>query len=178
MRLLNRSLLEATVKNHIENDVQTKGIKTSFHRIVEQPYRQHYQSDTANKGIKHLLPGIKFQMFLVSRTDTGNADKQECGDFAVNKITVIVNHPSLYPVVYVTQYAVPMVKHRRVNGVLEKLHQDGHIDDCPENLIKALQFLTFFHEYLPLYYLFSVMIGRTLWACHLGVSCMAPLPTE
>ena len=44
----------------------------------------------------------------------------------------MVEHPGFDAVMYIDYNAVPMVKYRRVDGILEELQQDGHIDNCPK----------------------------------------------
>jgi hypothetical protein len=52
-------------------------------------------------GIEDLLAAIEFQFLLVPRAYTGDADKQERGNLAVRKISVIVYHPPFDASVYV-----------------------------------------------------------------------------
>ena len=53
-------------------------------------------------------------------------------------VALIVDYPPLDTPVYVAEYAAPMVKHGRVNGILEELQQNGDIDDRTEYLVKSL----------------------------------------
>ena len=124
--------------NHIEPDVQAQGIKPCFHRITVQPYGQYNQPYTCYDRIEDLLAAIELQFFLVPRAYTGDADKQERGKFAVRKISVIVYHPPFDASVYVAEDTSPMVKHGRVDGILEELHQHGDIDDRTEYLVEPL----------------------------------------
>ena len=166
--------------NHIKDNIQTQGIETEIHGITEQPYRQDKQADTANKWIQHLFPCIKLQMFLVSGSDTGDADEYDRSNLAIHQIAVLIDEPPFDAVMQVTDDAVPMVKHFRINGIFKEFHQQGDIDYRPEYLVRALKFLTFFHDSYPLSYcyLLMVMMGRDLCAWSLGVSCNEPLPME
>ena len=108
------------------------------HRMAEQPYRQYQQREAAHKRVQHLPPGIELQMFLRSGTDTGDADKQYRGYLAVHQVAVVVNHPPLDAPVNVNQYAAPMVEYCRVDGILEKFHQHGDVNDRTEYLVEPL----------------------------------------
>src|SRR5574344_839439 len=81
--------------NHVENDVQSKGIKTHVHRIAEEPHRKGDEEHTAHQGIEHLLTGIKLQMLFISGADAGDTDKQEGGDLTKDKVSILVYHPLL-----------------------------------------------------------------------------------
>ena len=123
---------------HIEPDVQTQGIEPRFHLEAEQPDRKNDQPHTCHQRVENLFPCIELKMFLVPRAYAGNADEQERGELAVCEVAVVVDHPPLYASVYVTEDAAPVVKHRRVNGILEELQQNGYVDDRPEDLVKTL----------------------------------------
>jgi len=77
-------------------------------------------------------------MLLVPRTDTGDADQQYRGYLAVHEMAVLIDRPSLDTSVDVSQYAAPLVEYCRVNGILEELQQNRHIDDCTEYLVESL----------------------------------------
>lgn len=81
--------------NHVENDVQSKGIKTHIHRIAEEPHRKGYEEYAAHQRVEHLLTGIKLQMLLVSGADAGDADEQEGGHLTEDKVPILVYHPLL-----------------------------------------------------------------------------------
>ena len=124
--------------DHVEDDVQRQRVQPHSHRMAEQPYRQHQQRKAAHERIQHLPPGIELQMLLGSGADTGDADEQHRGDFAVHQVAVVVNHPPLDAPVNVNQYATPMVEYRRVDGILEKFHQHGDVNDRTEYLVEPL----------------------------------------
>ena len=86
---------------HIEPDVQAQGIKPCFHRITIQPYRQHNQPYTYYNRIEDLFPTIELQFLLVPRTYAGYADKKECGELTICKVTVIIDYPTLDTPMYV-----------------------------------------------------------------------------
>ena len=125
-------------REHIEDDVQKQGIEAHLHRVVEEPHREYKQHQTAHQRIQYLTAGIKLQMFFVARANAGYADKHECGNLAVHKIAVVVNHPPLDTVVNIHEDATPVVKCCGVNRILEELHQYRDVDDRTKYLIKAL----------------------------------------
>jgi hypothetical protein len=106
--------------------------------MSEQPYGQDKQKQSAGQGKNHLLAGVELQMLLVPRTDTGDADQQYRGYLAVHEMAVLIDRPSLDTSVDVSQYAAPLVEYCRVNGILEELQQNRHIDDCTEYLVESL----------------------------------------
>ena len=114
--------------------------------MAEHPYGDYEQQQPTRQWIHHLPACVELQMLLVPRSDTSDADKQYRCDFAVHKIAVVVNHPLFDASVNVGQYAAPVVKHCRVNGIFKELQQHGHIYHCAEYFIEPLQFLTFFHK--------------------------------
>ena len=93
---------------------------------------------------------------------------------------VLIDEPPLNTSMQITDDTVPMIKYLRVNGIFKEFHQQGDVDYCPEYFIRALKFLTLFHNYFVLSYcyLLMVMMGRDLCAWSLGVSCNEPLPME
>ena len=115
--------------------------------MVIKPNGQHQKADAARQRVEHLLPGVELQMFLVARSHTNQQDGRH---LAVHQVPIVVDKPRLHTVMHVTHDAVPMVKHRRVDGVHEELHQHRHVHNRPEYLISPLQFLAFFHLALSL----------------------------
>jgi len=85
-------------------------------------------------------------MFLVSGTDTSDADKEECHYLAVNEVSIMIDEPLFDSTVNVAKYTAKAVKHGWVKGIFKELHQNGDIDDCPEYFVRSLKLFTFFHE--------------------------------
>ena len=124
--------------HHIENGVQSQGIETSVHHIAEEPHGHYQQSHATHQWVQHLLSGIKLQMFLVSRANTGDAHQQERHHLAIHKVAVMVDEPLLDAVVQVAHHTAKTVYRSWVYGILKELHQHGYVDDRPEYLVKSL----------------------------------------
>ena len=71
----------------------------------------------------------------------------------------MVEHPGFNAVMYIDNDTVPMVKYRRVDGILEELQQDGHIDNCPKYGVGSGKVFGFFHS---CYLLMFIIIFGTI----------------
>ena len=123
---------------HVENDVQGQRVEPYLHRVSEQPYRQGEQQQAARERVHDLRAGVALQVLVVPGSKAGDADKQYRGELAVHEVPVVVYHPLLDTSVDIAEYAVPVVQHRRVDGILEKLHQHGEIHCRAEYVVESL----------------------------------------
>ena len=85
-----------------------------------------------------MAAGVELQMLLVPGSETGDTDEQYRGELAVHEIPVVVYHPLLDTPVNIAKDTVPVVQCRRVNGILEKLHQHGDVHCCTEYIVEPL----------------------------------------
>ena len=77
-------------------------------------------------------------MFLVARTNAGDADKQYGGYLAPDKVAVMVYHPSFDATVDVCNQPTKEVQLLWLQCVGKELHQDGDVNHRPEYLVKTL----------------------------------------
>ena len=123
---------------HVQDDVHGQRVEPHLHRMIEQPDREYKQRQPAHDRQQYLPLGVELQMFLVTRAETSDADKQHRGGLAVYQMPIVVYHPPLDAAVYVRHDAAPVTEQGRVDGVGEELHQYRHIHHRPEYPVESL----------------------------------------
>ena len=109
---------------HVEPDIQRYHVEPHIHSIAEQPDRQDSDAHTADEWVEYLPSGIELQVLLVSCSYAGDADNHKGCYLTPYKIAVKVDEPPLDSIMNIAYDATPIIKQFRVNGVLEKLHQE------------------------------------------------------
>ena len=116
-------------QHHIEPPCQWDGIDGCFQKTFSTlrphtiyPHGGNEYQNAGNKRIKNLTTSVKFQMLLVACTDACNANDEHRGQFAVHKITIVVDHPRLHTAVDIAENTIPCINHLRLDGEHKELH--------------------------------------------------------
>ena len=132
----------------IQPRTTVQGKETRRPMLIENPYGKEHQHDANGNGIDDHRLGIELQMLLVSCTNAGNADYQQCHHLAMQQMSVLINVHQLDAVMDVHENAAPMIQGIGVNGILEELNDKGNVDECPKHLVECLEVFAFFHSRL------------------------------
>ena len=77
-------------------------------------------------------------MFFVSCSYARNTNNQQGHHLAMKEMTILINIHQLDSIMNIYKDATPMVYDIRVYGILEKLPDEGNINECTKNLVRCL----------------------------------------